>query len=1016
VEENQRIRQNRIMIRQAIIFTLVLTILVGIGVYFIFNQWTKTILVRQDEHTRMDLIKDVQLARKVIDPILHDVRNGALTREQGTFAAQNMLRRMTFTDKYGDNYIFLGLNDGTLLVQPLLPQLENTNQWDLQDVNGIYIFREFIAAIKEHPEGSFIKYTGLNPKTMREEEKISYVFGVPELDGYIGVGVYTSEIYAEEEAFVRQALSITFGTLLLIAIPILMALYRVKKQNDLTTIEILERQKAEKALTASEERLRLALDSSNEGWWDWDIPNDRVYYSPRYFEIIGVSAENFDFTIRGLRNYIHPDDVPLVSSHLTDHMKGKTDSYISEFRVHPLNENFRWIRTTGKIVARDEQNQPIRMVGTIVDITEAKKAAQAIADSEQNLRAIFDNTYDALVIHDHTGKILACNQRTIDLIGLPHNKILHTNVLVTADPDQVWDYGKVKDYWQAVLHGENVIFELRLKNQISQTFTDVEITLRQTRWFGQDAIFAVIRDITQQKLAEQAILASEEKLRTVVEQLYEGLILISEEGKILEWNPVMQDITGILKQEAVGKYVWDFNLGSLRDQEKSAEEKGIIASLFHEVKKSQDSPFFNNPVDIRLPASGGRERIVQQILFPVVTEKEFRIGATFVDVTEQRQAQERIRLEFEKIKGLRQIDSSIAAHPDINSTIEVIFNQVRNLLHVDAACLMLMNDNEQSLNNAFSYGINKQYSTCPVFSLQNSNSARTIRELQPLWFHYDNRPEDSILCRCADQHNFKTYAAAPLIVNGIPIGVFEVFLKEKFTPPQEWMDYFVTLAGQTSIAIDSFKLYHDLQQSNHALLQSYESTIQGWAKALELKDKETKGHSDRVMALACKLATRMGFTPEQLKHFRNGVYLHDIGKMGIPDAILLKPGPLTDEEWEIMRQHPVYAYNLLRGIEYLEPALEIPYSHHERWDGSGYPQGLKGKTIPLGARIFAVVDVWDALTSDRPYRAALSVEETSQYLLDNAGKLFDPQVVQQLLDMMKDTQDEPVLSENSQVE
>lgn len=674
MEENQRIHENRIMIRQAIIITLILTILVGIGVYFIFNHWTKTILVRQDEHTRMDLIKDVQLARKVIDPILHDVRNGALTREQGTSAAQIMLRRMTFTDKYGDNYIFLGLNDGTLLVQPLLPQLENTNQWDLQDVNGIYIFREFIAAIKEHPEGSFIKYTGLNPKTMREEEKISYVVGVPELDGYIGVGVYTSEIYAEEEAFVRQALFITFGTLFLIVIPILMALYRVKKQNDLTTIEILERQKAEKALSASEERLRLALDSSNEGWWDWDIPNDRVYYSPRYFEILGVSAENFDHSIRGLKKYIHPDDLSNVSLSLNRHLNGESEAHVSEFRVGFDNKKYHWIRVIGKIVAYDEQEKPIRMVGTIVDITEAKKAAQAIADSEQNLRSIFGNTYDALVIHDYTGNILACNQRTIDLIGLPEDKIIHTNVLVTADPDQVWDHKKVKGHWQAVSRGENVTFELRLKNQISQTFIDVEITLRQAHWFGQDAIFAVIRDITQQKLAEQAILASEEKLRTVVEQLYEGLILISEKGKILEWNPVMQEITGILKQEAIGKYIWDISLVFRKDQEKLSEEKRITASLFHEVIQTVNSPYFNNPVDIRMPTAGGRERIFQQILFPVVTEKEFRIGATLVDVTEQRQAQDRIRLEFEKIKGLRAIDSSIAAHPDISNTIEVIFN------------------------------------------------------------------------------------------------------------------------------------------------------------------------------------------------------------------------------------------------------------------------------------------------------------------------------------------------------
>jgi len=175
---------------------------------------------------------------------------------------------------------------------------------------------------------------------------------------------------------------------------------------------------------------------------------------------------------------------------------------------------------------------------------------------------------------------------------------------------------------------------------------------------------------------------------------------------------------------------------------------------------------------------------------------------------------------------------------------------------------------------------------------------------------------------------------------------------------------------------------------------AYDTTLEGWARALELRDEETEGHSQRVTEMTLRLARAMGISDAELAHVRHGVLLHDIGKMGIPDGILFKPGSLTEEEWEIMRRHPTYAYELLSPIRYLRPALDIPYSHHEKWDGTGYPEGLKGEQIPLAARIFAVVDVWDALRADRPYRPAWSEEEVIEYIREQAGKHFDPQVVE----------------------
>lgn len=193
------------------------------------------------------------------------------------------------------------------------------------------------------------------------------------------------------------------------------------------------------------------------------------------------------------------------------------------------------------------------------------------------------------------------------------------------------------------------------------------------------------------------------------------------------------------------------------------------------------------------------------------------------------------------------------------------------------------------------------------------------------------------------------------------------------------------------------------------LVEAYDATIEGWSMALELRDQETEGHTLRVAKLAEKLAETLGVGEEELIHIRRGALLHDIGKIGIPDDILLKPGKLTAGEWEIMKQHPVFAYNMLAKIEYLQPALDIPYCHHERWDGTGYPRGLKGKQIPLAARIFAVIDVWDALLSDRPYRDAWHEDKVREYIRAHAGSHFDPAVVDAFFDIIFSfAKDQPV--------
>jgi putative nucleotidyltransferase with HDIG domain len=249
---------------------------------------------------------------------------------------------------------------------------------------------------------------------------------------------------------------------------------------------------------------------------------------------------------------------------------------------------------------------------------------------------------------------------------------------------------------------------------------------------------------------------------------------------------------------------------------------------------------------------------------------------------------------------------------------------------------------------------------------------------------------------------FVSYYAVPLIAKGEVKGVLEIFNRTPLNPDREWLDFLETLGGQTAIAIENSMLFQDLQRSNFELAMAYDATIEGWSHALDLRDRETEGHTQRVTDMTLKLARKMGFSEERLILIRRGALLHDIGKMGVPDYILHKPEDLSKEEQTIMRTHPQLAYDMLEPIAYLRDALNIPFCHHEKWDGTGYPRGLRGTQIPLEARLFAIVDVWDAVTTDRPYRKSWPRKKALKYIREESGKYFDPKLVDMFLEEMEE--------------
>jgi len=375
------------------------------------------------------------------------------------------------------------------------------------------------------------------------------------------------------------------------------------------------------------------------------------------------------------------------------------------------------------------------------------------------------------------------------------------------------------------------------------------------------------------------------------------------------------------------------------------------------------------------------------------------------ELIQRREAEKRLQLQLKRLSALQNINIAITTNIDLQIPLYLLLEQVTDQLGVDAADVLLMDEENQQLFFVAGRGFQTEALKYTKLNIGEGLAGRAA-EIMDVVYINDLSEEKTLLQHSPllEGEGFVAYYGAPLISKGKVQGVLELFHRSPLNPDEEWENFLHTLTSETAIAVDSALLFRDLEKSNLDLAVAYETTLEGWARTLELRDRETQGHSQRVLDLTLRLARKLGFTDEELVHVQRGALLHDIGKMGVPDNILLKKGSLTEAEWEIMHKHPIYAYDMLSTIPFLRKALDIPYCHHEKWDGSGYPRGLKGEEIPLSARIFAVVDVWDALRSDRPYRLAWKDEKTLDYIQAESGSHFDPMVVDAFMEIQRSEQ------------
>jgi response regulator RpfG family c-di-GMP phosphodiesterase len=360
--------------------------------------------------------------------------------------------------------------------------------------------------------------------------------------------------------------------------------------------------------------------------------------------------------------------------------------------------------------------------------------------------------------------------------------------------------------------------------------------------------------------------------------------------------------------------------------------------------------------------------------------------------------EKKLKQQLRRLTAVRAIDQAILSRDGVVSVLNIMIQQIVSSLDIDAACVMMLSSTGFECWASLGF----QDLTQEQLLLRPGEPYAGMVALQGRQLYIPNLPQETTLPQpeWVKWEAFQMYMGVPLIAKSQTVGVLELFHRSDIDLDREWLDFVDALVGQIKIALDNFNLLEQLRRTNEELLQSYDATILGWSRALELRDLETQGHSQRVTEWTLKLAISMDYPEDELVYIRRGALLHDIGKMGIPDAILLKPGPLTPAEWDIMRLHPQYAYNMLAGIPFCEKVLEIPYCHHEKWDGSGYPRGLKGEEIPMAARIFALIDVWDALRSSRPYKTAWADQEALEYIIAQSGTHFEPRIVDAFLHVL----------------
>lgn len=750
--------------------------------------------------------------------------------------------------------------------------------------------------------------------------------------------------------------------------------------------DVTEHQRMEDVLRESEERYRLLVEQASDGIFISDIAGSYIEVNPSGCAMLGYTRE--ELLQKNIIDLIPIEDQQKNPPKLAELIAGKT--VMSERCLIHKDGHVVDVEISSKMLSDN------RLQGIVRDITVRKQAEKKLQESERLFYSIFHASPAAIVLSRLSdGRFVEINENFSKLTGYTPDEVIgmtSTEAGITVDP-------KVRAERLALLQQNHQLpnFEVEIVQKSGERrvgLTNVGIVSLNS----EDFAVSTFIDITERRQAEADLRNGREFLQSVQDALSAHIAILDQEGRIVQVNAAWRNFAiqnGLASPDfCIGmNYLEICDIAANIDVDDAAQVAGAIRSVLH---GDQHETWIEYPCH-----SSEQQRWFIARITSFENNSHRWIVVSHENITERKQGEERIRRQVQHLTALSAIDRAIASCFDLKLNLLEILMHVTSELGVDAADIFILNAYmmlEFGAENGFrTRGVRKAQ-----MSLGNHSAGRAV--INRRLVHIPNIP-DQPAPFTPEPHwageDFVCYYVVPLIVKGQVKGVLEVFHRTPLNPDGEWLDFLYTLASQTAIAIENATLFSSLQRSNAELVMAYDATIEGWSRALDLRDRETEGHSLRVTQMTLQLAQSMGLSDEQLAQMRWGALLHDIGKMGIPDGILLKSGPLTENEWITMKKHPSLAYEMLFPIQYLRQALDIPYCHHEKWDGTGYPRGLKGKQIPLAARLFAVVDVWDALKSKRPYRGSWTDDKIREHIRASSGTHFDPEIVEEFMKIFR---------------
>ncbi|MBI9044624.1 MAG: PAS domain S-box protein [Anaerolineaceae bacterium] len=606
-------------------------------------------------------------------------------------------------------------------------------------------------------------------------------------------------------------------------------------------------------------------------------------------------------------------------------------------------------------------------------------------------RQLFENAGVGITYLSLTGEVISLNEVAAKRFGVTQDGIVGQSFEHLFGIDF---YNRLKEIFQMTVKFSKVIsFVEQVKLPMGYRWEENHCTAIHDIEGDLTAFQIVTEDITARKHAESAFHETQQRLIESQDIVKLGWWEYDITNQQFEWSEETYRQFGVpLEKSEISQ---EYFLGLLRpDWIEKREEK--MADLL-------ENGVLENELPIICPDGEKRWIWIKGELRKNENGKPQRIFGMSQDITARKKNEEVLNENFLELRTLHEIDQIIVSGIEQNSTIRSILRSALDGIGMDAALLYEYQPDSFSMKYIAGVGLKQDGLKNTSVNLRKGIMGRIANE--QLILTSENINNEIVQNNRKDvfvKEGFKKYFGVPLMTKGELKGVLEVMQRSPIENEKYKINLLESISNQIAIAIDNFQLYSGLSKVNLDLQIAYETTLEGWGKTLELRDQEIEGHSERVTELTIQLAREIGLSHEEIVQVRRGALLHDIGKMGIPDSILHKPGPLNEEEWKVMRQHPKMAYDYLKDIPFLSQAMDIPYCHHEKWDGSGYPNGLVGEQIPLTARLFAIVDVYDALSSNRPYREAWPHNKIIEYIQEQSGDHFDPSVVEVFLNRIKE--------------